>query len=79
MSGEEEGIRSSSQNRDKRRAAEQAAEISIGTICTSHKPGNLLGAGHYTGTGRGGTHQPGHCSGFVAALDQSWSCGEVLQ
>ena len=78
MSGEEEGIRSSIQNRDKRRAAEQAAETGIGTICTYNKPGNLLGAGHFTGTG-GGTHQPGHCSGFVAALDQSWSCGEVLQ
>ena len=74
MSGEDESIRSSSQNRDKKRAVEPAG-LSIGTICTSHKPGKLLGAGNFTG----GTHQPGHCSGFVAALDQSWSCGEVLQ
>ena len=78
MSGEEEWIMARSQNRVKKGEVEPA-EIGIGTICTSRKLGNLLGAGHFTEARGRGTHQPGHCSGFVAALDQSWSCGEVLQ
>lgn len=56
MSGEEEWIPSRSQNRVKKRELEPA-ELSIGTICTSHKLGTLAGAGHFTegGGSRGNT------------------------